>query len=125
MAFEPLYRLPDNYYDLCPYFDRDMAEEFARDFCILKMTQAIFYAMVVKNALKLGVVSRELAEHLKSSHKGLQWSMCEACLQLDKHALWLAQYHWQANPGARPELVSSKEETSMPSDAPPPSSEGG
>jgi len=79
--------LPDNYHNLRPYFDLDMAKEFARDFRIPEMTQAILYAMVVNDALELGVVNRELAKHLKRSIKGLWWYMCEAWLQLDKHAL--------------------------------------
>ena len=59
--------LPENYRDLCPYFDLDEAEEAVRGFRIPEMTQAIFYAMVLSKALELGVVSGDLAKHLKSS----------------------------------------------------------
>ncbi|KAJ8442138.1 hypothetical protein Cgig2_011328 [Carnegiea gigantea] len=64
--------LPKNYQDLCPYFDLAVVEEVARDFCILEMIQAVFYAMVVNEALELGVLSGDLAEHLKSALEGLQ-----------------------------------------------------
>ncbi|KAJ8426990.1 hypothetical protein Cgig2_033848 [Carnegiea gigantea] len=64
-AFPPLPLLSD-YKDLCPYFNLTVAEEAAQDFDLLEMTQAIFYAMVVNEALELGVVSKDLAEHLKS-----------------------------------------------------------
>ncbi|KAJ8437289.1 hypothetical protein Cgig2_006393 [Carnegiea gigantea] len=62
--------LPDNYHYLCPHFDLDIAEESAREFCILEMTQAAFYVMEVNDALELGVMSRELVEHLKASLEG-------------------------------------------------------
>jgi len=82
--------LPENYHELCPYFDHAMSEEDARDFHILKIIWVVFHAMVVNEALELGVLSSDLAEHLKSCLEGLRWYMCEAWLQLDKHALWLA-----------------------------------
>ncbi|KAJ8435075.1 hypothetical protein Cgig2_032966 [Carnegiea gigantea] len=44
-------------------------------------------------------------------------------LKLNKHALRLAQYCRQANPGARPRPASSQEENSESSDALPPSSD--
>jgi len=47
--------------------------------------------MVVNEAFELGVLRRDLAEHLKSSLEGLRWYMCEAWMQLDKHALLWAQ----------------------------------
>ncbi|KAJ8435117.1 hypothetical protein Cgig2_020760 [Carnegiea gigantea] len=72
--------LPANYHKLRPYFDLVVVEEAARDFRILEMIQAIFYAMVVNEALKLGVLSRDLAEHLKLCLEGLQRYMCEAWL---------------------------------------------
>ena len=64
-----------------------MAEVVARDLRIHEITQAVFYAMALNEALKLGVVSRDLVEHLKPSLEGLRWYMCEVWLQLDKHAL--------------------------------------
>ncbi|KAJ8423593.1 hypothetical protein Cgig2_003877 [Carnegiea gigantea] len=109
--------LPENYHDLCPNFDFAVAEEATRNFRFPYVVQAVFYAMVVNMAFKMGVLSRDLAEHLKSALEGLRWYMCEAWLQLDKHAfLWV-------NPGARPGPASDQEENSGTSDAPPPPSD--
>ncbi|KAJ8427248.1 hypothetical protein Cgig2_023914 [Carnegiea gigantea] len=91
--------LPMSHYELCPHFNIAVAEEAARDFRIPEMIQGIFYAMVVNEALKLGVLSRDLAEHLKLCLEGLQWYMCKAWLQLDKLGLLCAKYHICANPG--------------------------
>jgi len=66
------------------------------------MVQVVFYVMVVNEAFKLGVLSRDLAEHLKLSLEGLRWYMCETWLQLDKHALLWVQYRIQVSLGARP-----------------------
>jgi len=78
-----------------------VAEEATRKFHILEMVQAAFYAMVVE-AFALGVLTRDLVEHLKLCLKGLWWYMCEAWLQLEKLDLWWAQYRRRASPGARP-----------------------
>ncbi|KAJ8421108.1 LOW QUALITY PROTEIN: hypothetical protein Cgig2_009237 [Carnegiea gigantea] len=72
--------LPENYNDLCLYFDLSMAEEATQDFRIPEMTQVVFYAIVVSEDLELGIVNRDLAEHLKSSLEDLRWYMCEAWL---------------------------------------------
>ncbi|KAJ8425245.1 hypothetical protein Cgig2_015852 [Carnegiea gigantea] len=53
-------------------------EESTRDFRIPEISYAVFYAMVVNDAFELGVMNRELAEHLKSSLEGLQWTSEEA-----------------------------------------------
>ncbi|KAJ8427243.1 hypothetical protein Cgig2_016935 [Carnegiea gigantea] len=57
----PFRPLPENYHDLCPYFDLDMAEESTQDFLIPEITQAVFYTMVVNNAVELAVTSRDMA----------------------------------------------------------------
>jgi len=55
-----------------------VAEEAAWDFRTPDMIQAVFYAMVVNKALKLGALSRDLVEHLKLCLEGLRWYMYEA-----------------------------------------------
>ena len=94
-----------------------MVEEAAWDFFIPETVQVVFYAMVVNKAFALGVVSRDLAKHLKLCLKGLWRYMCEAWLQLDKLDLWWAQHHRQANPGAGPRQTNDREEDSKSSDA--------
>ncbi|KAJ8437188.1 hypothetical protein Cgig2_007538 [Carnegiea gigantea] len=66
-AAHPPRPLPENYHDLCLYFDLAVVEEAARDFRIPEMIQAVFYAMVVNETLELGILSRDLAKHLKVS----------------------------------------------------------
>ena len=78
--------------------------------------------MVVNEALELGVLTRDLAEHLLCL-EGLRWYMCEACLQLDKLDLWWAQYRRWANPGAEGGPLNGQEENSKSSDALPPYSD--
>jgi len=69
---------PEDYRDLCADFILFDAEEAACDFRILEIVQAIFYAMVVNEALELDMLSRDLAEDLKSALIGLQWFIFEA-----------------------------------------------
>jgi len=111
--------LLENYHDLCLGFNLSDAEEAVRNFRIPKMVQAVFCAMVVNKAFKLGVLSRDLVEHLKSSVEGLQWYMCEAWLQLDKHTFLCVQYHTHVNPRAGPKPTNDQAENSGLSDAPP------
>ncbi|KAJ8430100.1 hypothetical protein Cgig2_007164 [Carnegiea gigantea] len=65
-AAHPSRPFPESYHGLCPYFDNVVAEEAARDFRIPEITLNIFYAVV-----ELGIMSEELAEHLKSPLEGL------------------------------------------------------
>ncbi|KAJ8434679.1 hypothetical protein Cgig2_024751 [Carnegiea gigantea] len=115
--------LHENYHDLCPYCNLDVAEDAAQGCRIPEMTQAVFYATVVSEAFELGVVNWYLVEHSKSSLKGLWWYMCEAWLQIDKHALLWAQYHRQANQRGGPRPANNGEENLKSSDAPSPSSD--
>ncbi|KAJ8433471.1 hypothetical protein Cgig2_020643 [Carnegiea gigantea] len=70
--------LPENYHGLCPYFDLDMDEESARDFRILKMTQAVFYVMVLNDAVELGVTSGVMADAMMLVLKCLNWDIFES-----------------------------------------------
>ena len=63
---------PEDYRDLCLNFVLSDAEEAARDFRIPEMGHAIFCVMVVNDGLKLDVLSRDLAKHLKSALVGLR-----------------------------------------------------
>ncbi|KAJ8420923.1 hypothetical protein Cgig2_018954 [Carnegiea gigantea] len=50
--------LPADYHDLCPSFNLGVATQYAQNSNIPVMVQAIFYAMVVNDAVELGVTSR-------------------------------------------------------------------
>lgn len=49
--------LPEDYRELCPCFTSSEAEEAARDFDLLEMVQATFYAMLFNDAMELIIVS--------------------------------------------------------------------
>ncbi|KAJ8433284.1 hypothetical protein Cgig2_014193 [Carnegiea gigantea] len=74
----PPQQLPENYHGLCPYFDIDKAEESARDFRIPETTPAVFYSMVLNDAVELGVTSRVMADALMSVLKCLNWDFFES-----------------------------------------------
>jgi len=70
--------LPDGYRDLCPYFILFDVKDAARDFRIFELLQAMFYAIEANEALKLDVLSRNLAENLRSALIGLRLFIFDA-----------------------------------------------
>ncbi|KAJ8431642.1 hypothetical protein Cgig2_001965 [Carnegiea gigantea] len=100
--------------NLYPAFTLSDVEDAARDFNIPKTAQAIFYAMVVNDALELDVMSRDMAGTFKSTLQGL-W--------INKHTLLRAELCRQANPRVGPELASGQEQNLEESTAPPPSND--
>ncbi|KAJ8444462.1 hypothetical protein Cgig2_024026 [Carnegiea gigantea] len=61
-------------------------EEAAHEFDIPEMIQATFHAMVVNDASKLGVMSRDMARALKSVLEALRWLIFKSWLRIKKHA---------------------------------------
>ena len=55
------------------------------------MVQATFYAMMLNDAIELGVVCGFIADDLKSSHLGLRWTCFEAWMGRTSHELREAQ----------------------------------
>jgi len=94
----PNQSLQENYQDLYLTFTFSDAVEATHNFNMPKMIQATFYAMVVNNALELGVMSRDMAEALKSALEGLWWFLFESWLRINKHDLLGAQFRTQADP---------------------------
>ncbi|KAJ8423714.1 hypothetical protein Cgig2_016465 [Carnegiea gigantea] len=84
--------------DLHLSFTLSDTEEAVRDFNILEIVQATFYAVVVI-AVELSVVSRDKVGDLKSTLKGLQWTNFESWLSISKRALLKAQLRQQTPPG--------------------------
>ncbi|KAJ8446021.1 LOW QUALITY PROTEIN: hypothetical protein Cgig2_012365 [Carnegiea gigantea] len=117
----PSQSLSENYHDLC--LDFILFDKTPHDFHIPEMIQAVFYTMVVNEALELGILSKNLAEHLRSALEGLWWFIFEAWRQLNKHALLCAHHHGQVDPRVRPGPVGGQGESSGLSDALPPSSD--
>ncbi|KAJ8434186.1 LOW QUALITY PROTEIN: hypothetical protein Cgig2_004657 [Carnegiea gigantea] len=63
--------LPEDFRELCPCFTLSEAEEAARDFKLPEMVQATFYAMLLNNAVELGIVSGFMVTDLRATLEGL------------------------------------------------------
>jgi len=98
-------------------------EDAARNFRIPEMVQAIFFAMVVNEALEFGVFSRDLAEHLKSALEHLRWFILKLGCSLKGTRSCGSSCYGHVDLGARPGPTGGQEESSGSSDAPPPSSD--
>ncbi|KAJ8439002.1 hypothetical protein Cgig2_012998 [Carnegiea gigantea] len=78
---------PVDYQDLCSNFILSDAKVTALDFLLPEIVQVVFYTMVINDALELGVLSRDLAELLKSALVDLQWSTFEVWLRRNRDNL--------------------------------------
>ena len=66
--------LPKDFHTLCPHFSLPKAEGVTVEFELPEMVQTTFYAMLLNEAVKLGVMHDFMAEGLKSALVGLRWS---------------------------------------------------
>ena len=57
--------LPEDFHALCPCFSLPGSDIAVADFQLLEMVQATFYAMLLKEAFKLGMVRSFMAEKSK------------------------------------------------------------
>ena len=85
--------LPDDYQDLCPCFVIFEAEQVAPDFGLPKMVYATFFAMLLNDVVRLGLVGRFITASVKASPEGLQWSSFESWMLRSKHDFLQAQLH--------------------------------
>ncbi|KAJ8441277.1 LOW QUALITY PROTEIN: hypothetical protein Cgig2_013692 [Carnegiea gigantea] len=69
--------LPEDYHILCPCFSLPAVEGAAADFELPKIVQATFYAMLLNEAVELGVVHDFMADGLRSALVGLRCSSFE------------------------------------------------
>ncbi|KAJ8425253.1 hypothetical protein Cgig2_015860 [Carnegiea gigantea] len=122
-ASRPPRPLPEDYRVLCLHFVLSKAEEAACEFELPEMVQATFYAMLLNDAVGLGIVSGFIAADLRASLEGLRWTSFESWMYVNKHDLLEAQLYQQAPPGVARELVNDQEESSGSNDPPPPSSD--
>ncbi|KAJ8423866.1 hypothetical protein Cgig2_033790 [Carnegiea gigantea] len=95
-ASGPPHPLPEDFHALCPHFSLPEAEGAAADFELPEMVQATFYAMLLNEAVELGVVHSFMAEGLKSALVGLRWSSFEVWINCVDHEPREAQLRWQA-----------------------------
>jgi len=56
----PLQPLLEHYWELCPNFVSYNTAEATRDFQVPELVHTIFYAMVVNDALELGILDRNM-----------------------------------------------------------------
>ncbi|KAJ8432238.1 hypothetical protein Cgig2_007639 [Carnegiea gigantea] len=66
-ALRPPHPLLEDYYVLCPHFSLTEAEGAVADFELPEMVQVTFYAMLLNEAVELGVVCGFMAEGRKSA----------------------------------------------------------
>ncbi|KAJ8432114.1 LOW QUALITY PROTEIN: hypothetical protein Cgig2_027302 [Carnegiea gigantea] len=81
-ASRPPCPLPEDYRELCPHFALSKAEEAARDFELPEIVQATFYAMLLNDAIELGIVNGFIAADLKAFLEGLRWTSFESWMNL-------------------------------------------
>ena len=118
-ATRSLRPLTDNYQDLCPRFLLPKAERAALNFELPKMVQEKFYAMLLNDAIELGIVCHFLADDLKSTLVGLKWTCCEDWLNCTSRNLREAQL-WQRILTAETHGLTDNEEESLGSTDPRP-----
>ncbi|KAJ8419891.1 hypothetical protein Cgig2_017701 [Carnegiea gigantea] len=88
----PPHPLTEDFHVLCPRFSLSEAEGAAADFKLSEIVQATFYAMLLNEAIELGVAHDFAAESMKSSLIGLRWSTFEVWMDCVDHALMGAQF---------------------------------
>jgi len=86
-AARPAQPPPEDHYDLCADFILANAQEATWDFCLPELVEATFYAVVVNDALELGMLSRGLAPIMKSVLTGLPWFIFEGWLQQNRDSI--------------------------------------
>ncbi|KAJ8434141.1 hypothetical protein Cgig2_000861 [Carnegiea gigantea] len=77
-ASRPPHLFPEDYRELYPSFTLPDEEEAAHDFNIREIVQATFYAMLLNDAVELGIVNRFMATDLKATLEGLRCGLLEA-----------------------------------------------
>ncbi|KAJ8442131.1 LOW QUALITY PROTEIN: hypothetical protein Cgig2_011321 [Carnegiea gigantea] len=104
-------------------FSLPEAEGAATDFELPEMVQVTFYAMILDEAVELGVVCGFMAEGLKSALVGQRWSRFEAWMSCVDHELRKAQLWQRAVIAEVCGPLNGQEESSGSNGPPPPSSD--
>ncbi|KAJ8429245.1 hypothetical protein Cgig2_026281 [Carnegiea gigantea] len=87
---------------LCPHFDLKVATQYAHNSNIPEMVQAIFYAMVVDDAAKLGLSCMFTMDCIMWAMWQLDWNPVESWLEDVDRRLTRAQPSRLTNPPADP-----------------------
>jgi len=79
--------LPEDDHGLYPDFNLEVAEASARDFYIFELTQAVFYTMMLNNAMALGFLCAIIADALTPVLECLNWGTFKSWLKTQREAL--------------------------------------
>jgi len=79
--------LPKDYCGLCPDFNLEVAETFTKDVHIPELAHATFYAMVLNDALVLGVECLYMTDVLILVLEWLNWGTFESWLESQREHL--------------------------------------
>lgn len=90
-ADRPVRSLPEDVTELCPGFDRQVAGRAADELGIPEFVQGVWYAMVLRDAMDLGVLPVDLGTHMGRTLQGLRWRIFEVWLDEYRPALLAAQ----------------------------------
>jgi len=112
-TFSPLPLLYD-YKDLCLDFDLATTEETIWDFYLPEIPQVVFFAMVLNDAVKIGVLHRWMITIIESALKELRWSIFEECLQCKSDDILEA--HHSETDNNQEEGSESGDASSLPND---------
>ncbi|KAJ8422363.1 LOW QUALITY PROTEIN: hypothetical protein Cgig2_013549 [Carnegiea gigantea] len=115
----PTRPLPDDYRDLCPRFTLSDAKRAVLDFELPKMVQATLYAILLNDALELGIVYSPMVVDLRLTLKGLRWVSFESRLSRNCCDLMEARL-CQRTPSEGARGLVNGQEDSLGSDGPPP-----
>jgi len=78
----PLSPLPKDFQALCPSFELAVAEEAVEYYELPKLPQVIFYAMLLNEVERLGVLQGQALRSLESTLIELRWSTFESSIWL-------------------------------------------
>ncbi|KAJ8425916.1 hypothetical protein Cgig2_033857 [Carnegiea gigantea] len=111
IAFPPS-PLPKDFQGLCPSYELAMAEEAAGRFELPKLAQVIFYAMLLNEAERLGVLHGRTLWAMESALAELHWSTFESWVWLYGDRIFEAQFQAKVEPKEESSRVGRQEEDS-------------
>ena len=85
--------LPYDYKELCPDFSLAVAEEYAQDYEVPELPQAIFMAMLLNDIVKLGVLSGWMILVMELALKELRWNAFQALTGCNRGRIMEARRH--------------------------------
>ncbi|KAJ8446295.1 hypothetical protein Cgig2_005826 [Carnegiea gigantea] len=108
----PSQPLSEDYHSFCPDFNLEVAEMSTQDFHIPELTQAVFYATVLNDAVALGVSCGIMSDTLVPVLEWLNCCVFASWLETKREALRRVHSQRLTPAGANSELVGGQEEKS-------------